>query len=853
VARYLYIVPALGRAGTTEHDGLAAITERQPIHLEPTQLREQPAAQAPTADIGEVDGVVLEPRTGILGRSELHAARRYLESGRRVWIYWPAEHAVEALDRERLQSYWRHCIAHAGFRAWNLIARPGRALRKVPAALAWAYRGFFKLDAAAELEWLNARYEIARPVPLVPAGGRGLYFRADYWNAITSGGSYGHTCYVAKELRDTSEDFVCQLAQRYALLDDLGVRQVVMERPRRDDDTEDAIIDATNHYRTILHAACQVFRPAYIYERLCLGNYAAALVSRQVGIPYIVEYNGSELSIHQSFDAGKRFKYRDVLLAAEALAFRQATCISVVSQLIKDDLVARGVDAGKIVVNPNGADVDTYAPCEVERARMRDELGFSDDDRVIGFTATFGGWHATDVLAAAMPRICAASPRNAFLIIGDGAHRGLVDEAIARHGLDGRVRLAGRVSQARGAQLLKACDLFVTPHNAHMVDSKFFGSPTKVFEYMSLGRGVVGSDLEQIGDVLSPALRLPDLRRETLVVDRERSILCTPGDVDEFTESVIRLADRPDIRAALGANARQAVIDHYSWKRHVEKLWAFIAGRRADEVAPLETGEHDKDELQCQWNNSPVGSDRARRTQPHSLEWFREIEADRYGVYAPWMPETMEFDRHAGRDVLEVGGGLGIDLAQFASHGARVTDLDLSAGHLALAQEHFRLRGLAGTFIHHDGESLPFPDASFDVVYSNGVIHHTPGTAKAVREMLRVLRPGGRAIVMVYAEDSLYYWRNLVFRRGVQEHQLRAHSMADILSRSVEASGTDARPLVKVYTRARLRRLFDGFADVRIVQRQLRPPEIPRVLRPLRRAIEPVAGWNLVLKARKAR
>jgi len=180
-----------------------------------------------------------------------------------------------------------------------------------------------------------------------------------------------------------------------------------------------------------------------------------------------------------------------------------------------------------------------------------------------------------------------------------------------------------------------------------------------------------------------------------------------------------------------------------------------------------------------------------------------------------------------------------------------VTDVDLSAGHLSLAEEHFRLRGLQGRFIHHDAESLPFPNASFDLVYSNGVIHHTPNTVAVVDEIFRVLRPGARAIVMVYAEDSLYYWRNLVFGLGMKEGQLGRTSMARILSTSVEASGTDARPLVKVYTRRRLRRMFHRFSHATILQRQLRPDELPRPLRRFRPAVERVAGWNLIIKATK--
>src|SRR5205814_3025353 len=172
------------------------------------------------------------------------------------------------------------------------------------------------------------------------------------------------------------------------------------------------------------------------------------------------------------------------------------------------------------------------------------------------------------------------------------------------------------------------------------------------------------------------------------------------------------------------------------------------------------------------------------------------------------MPEVMEFARHAGEDVLEIGGGIGTDLAQFAANGARVTDVDLAAEHLRLAEENFRLRGLNGTFVHHDAESLPFDDASFDLVYSNGVLHHTPNTASVVDEIHRVLRPRGRAIVMLYAEGSLHYWRKLVWLFGVKGRLLDTVSMGEIMSRQVERSANDARPLVKVYTKRRAAALF---------------------------------------------
>jgi ubiquinone/menaquinone biosynthesis C-methylase UbiE len=163
------------------------------------------------------------------------------------------------------------------------------------------------------------------------------------------------------------------------------------------------------------------------------------------------------------------------------------------------------------------------------------------------------------------------------------------------------------------------------------------------------------------------------------------------------------------------------------------------------------------------------------------------------------------------------------------------------------------LRGLQGRFVHHDAETLPFDDNSFDVVYSNGVLHHTPNTRRVVAEIRRVLRPGGKTIIMMYAENSLHYWRNLFWAIGLKEGQLNQISMGEIMSRSVERSDrAAARPLVKVYTRARLAALFNEFERREIVQRQMVGAEVPRLLSWI-----PVAqlgrwmGWNLIIKAHK--
>src|SRR5579863_165100 len=133
-------------------------------------------------------------------------------------------------------------------------------------------------------------------------------------------------------------------------------------------------------------------------------------------------------------------------------------------------------------------------------------------------------------------------------------------------------------------------------------------------------------------------------------------------------------------------------------------------------------------------------------------------EEERYGIY-PWLPEAAEFRDHPGERVLEVGCGTGCDLLQFAKHGALATGVDITPAHLELAR---RRVGKLAEIMEADARRLPFPDASFDYVYSCGVLHHLDEPRKMVEEIFRVLRPGGRFNVHVYSLISyctLSGWR----------------------------------------------------------------------------------------------
>jgi SAM-dependent methyltransferase len=154
------------------------------------------------------------------------------------------------------------------------------------------------------------------------------------------------------------------------------------------------------------------------------------------------------------------------------------------------------------------------------------------------------------------------------------------------------------------------------------------------------------------------------------------------------------------------------------------------------------------------------------------------------------------FDSMAGKAVLEVGCGAGVDLARFARGGARVTGVDLAQSAIDLARTNFKQQGLQGEFQVGDGEYLRFPNDAFDLVYAHGVVQYTANPEKLVQECRRVLKPGGQAIFQVYNRVSWLNVLSKVMKVGL-EH--------------------DDAPVLKKFSIAEFRRLLTGFQDVRIV------------------------------------
>jgi SAM-dependent methyltransferase len=175
--------------------------------------------------------------------------------------------------------------------------------------------------------------------------------------------------------------------------------------------------------------------------------------------------------------------------------------------------------------------------------------------------------------------------------------------------------------------------------------------------------------------------------------------------------------------------------------------------------------------------------------------FFEELAAYRFEKL-DYLPRVVDFSAYKGKRLLEVGCGVGIDLVQFAKHGAIVSGVDLAEVSISLARKNFALHGADGDLQVMDGEQLQFGDASFDVVYAHGVLQYTAEAARMIDEIRRVLKPGGQAILMVY---NRYSWLNALSRLfGVKlEHE-------------------DA-PVLNTYSIREFREMLHGFTRVQII------------------------------------
>jgi ubiquinone/menaquinone biosynthesis C-methylase UbiE len=258
------------------------------------------------------------------------------------------------------------------------------------------------------------------------------------------------------------------------------------------------------------------------------------------------------------------------------------------------------------------------------------------------------------------------------------------------------------------------------------------------------------------------------------------------------------------------------------------------------------TNEQLKSKVQSFWEDNPLAAS-AIPFEPGTPEFFKEHTRLRNLEISDDMEKWgYESSATAGKKLLDIGCGNGFVTCLYARAGAEVSSVDITDKAVELTKARLGVERLSADVKQADAENLPFDDEYFDFVVSFGVLHHTPDTASAVAEAYRVLKPGGRVLLMLYHRNSFAY--QLLFRvKRLLQPAWRGKSAADQVN-AVDGMGN---PLGKVYSKKEVTELLSEFSEHEYKSAGMFFNREQLIPGPLRKLIESRWGWHLFIKANK--
>lgn len=323
------------------------------------------------------------------------------------------------------------------------------------------------------------------------------------------------------------------------------------------------------NFKVIKH--CKGMKSDAIYQRYNGFSFCGAYLAKQQNIPFILEFNSSDvwkIKYWKSNDSklkkiakyiyNKLFKL-PIVSYVESYNLKNASYIVVVSEALKNTLREFGVDETKIIVIPNGVDETKYHP-DINSVEFKSKYQI-EKKIMFGFIGTFGQWHGAENIALAYGQLLNKFPElkesTKLLMVGDGIKMSEVKQNISNMNVTKNVIFTGLVSQSEGAKYLSVCDVLINSTVPNPDGSEFFGSPTKLFEYMAMGKAIICSDMAQMADILE---------------HNKTAYMVKPGDIQELMIAMKELVDKQELRKTLGMNARNKVVTKYTWNKHVEKI-----------------------------------------------------------------------------------------------------------------------------------------------------------------------------------------------------------------------------------------------------------------------------------------
>ena len=267
-------------------------------------------------------------------------------------------------------------------------------------------------------------------------------------------------------------------------------------------------------------------------------------------------------------------------------------------------------------------------------------------------------------------------------------------------------------------------------------------------------------------------------------------------------------------------------------------------------VTPEEGKQEDN---QSWWEDNPMTYDweGERSVEEGSKEWFNQLDEEFWQVskafahpdYPNCTPYSslVDYSELKGKKMLEIGCGSGAQAAVFANAGAEITAIDLTERAIEMTKRRFDLFDIKNaTIMQSDAENLPFDDNNFDFVWSWGVIHHSANTEKIAQEIYRVLKPGGKASIMIYNRNSVRYIVYGLYQGIFKAKFLKHHSLY-----AVNMTYTDGH-IARHYTRRSAAELFKDFSSVKTSVMDEGIPSIPGlsvISRLFPKMMNPVNHW----------
>ncbi|HEY3375019.1 MAG TPA: class I SAM-dependent methyltransferase [Candidatus Aquicultor sp.] len=268
----------------------------------------------------------------------------------------------------------------------------------------------------------------------------------------------------------------------------------------------------------------------------------------------------------------------------------------------------------------------------------------------------------------------------------------------------------------------------------------------------------------------------------------------------------------------------------------------------------------DKESSRVVWGATPAGTAFSGSAEPGTKEFFENVLDKRFTYEQPWLLELVPFASFAGKHVLELGCGAGYDAYQFCKHEAEYTGIDLTPENPDRTKAHLSFYGYAVELAVGDAENLQFNDETFDVVFSNGVLHHTPDIEKSFKEAYRVAKHGGEFWVIIYHKNSVFYRLTVTLADHILGLGFLKRSLRERRS-MIEYTTSAKLPLVNVYSRRQLKHMLRkvGFSVESLCVRKLVKEDFPSSIQRLYPAMSQkwldligrYFGWYVIAQARK--